>query len=83
MMSARQPQWEGDLKDDCLARWSGLLLRAECMEEGVWWWAVYRESGEEIDSSNNHEIVILSGEAARKAAEIAARKFVSPNYDII
>ena len=32
----------------------------------------------EIDSSNNYEVVVSSGEAARKAAEIAARKFASP-----
>jgi hypothetical protein len=83
MMQDHVPKWEGDLDDDCSARWSGFLLRAECMEESVWWWAVYRESGEEIDSSNNHEVVVSSGEAARKAAEVSAQKFVSPNYDII
>ena len=78
------PQWEGDLDDDCSARWFGFLLRAEWMDEGIWWWAVYGKNGEgEVDSSNNYEVVVSSGEAARRAAEIAARKFVSPDYDII
>ncbi len=48
--------WTGDLDDDCIARWCGLTLRAECMgcndddcdgldtckpEHGeYWWWEV-------------------------------------------
>ncbi len=36
-----QPQWEGDLEDDCSAEWAGLTLRAEEMEENYWWWCVY------------------------------------------
>ena len=84
LMRDSTPQWTGDIDDDCSARWSGFLLRAECMEEGDWWWAVSRENdGEEIDSSNNYEVIVPSGEAARKAAEIAARKFMSPDYDIL
>jgi hypothetical protein len=71
-----QPQWEGDLLDDCSALWSGLLLRAEEMDEGVWWWAVSREpDGGEIDSSNNYELLIPNGDVARRAAETAARRF--------
>jgi hypothetical protein len=34
-------RWHGDLKDDCTARWAGLMLRAEKMNDGDWWWCVY------------------------------------------
>lgn len=32
--------WKGDLKDDCLARWRGILLRAEWIHE-YYCWCVY------------------------------------------
>lgn len=73
------PSWEGDLEDDCIAHWRGLTLRAECMDEDVWWWAVYEDATDkQIDSSNNYDAQIASGEKAREAAEIAARRFLLP-----
>ena len=40
--------WEGDVEDDCLARWEGLLLRAEWMDDDYWWWCVYDMEKDEI-----------------------------------
>ena len=69
-------EWNGDLDDDCAAKWSGLLLRAEWMNEDRWWWAVSDiASGQEIDSSNNDgyfDMTFRSGHAARQAAERSA-----------
>ncbi len=47
--------WIGDLQDDCIARWNGLILRAEWMEKKIWWWAVSKDNDtytDQIDSSN-------------------------------
>lgn len=75
-------EWYGDLTDDCSARWAGLLLRAEWMDDGIWWWAVYDMSTKDeiqIDASNNYEIRFTSGEEARRAAEQAARMYLRVN----
>lgn len=77
-------EWSGELDDDCTAEWLGLLLRAEWMVGDRWWWAVSDiASGEEIDSSNNDgyfEVVFTSGDAARHAAEKAAREHLQRNH---
>ena len=71
-------KWNGDLKDDCTVKWSGLMLRAEWMEEDYWWWCVYdmldNETG--IDSSNEHNERIIEGEKAREKAEEIARNYL-------
>ena len=71
--------WKGDLNDDCTAKWCGLMLRAEWMDEDYWWWAVYDMGNNEetIDSSNEHEERYTGGEAARQAAEEVARKYLN------
>lgn len=73
------PDWYGDLDDDCIAKWAGLLLRAEWINDDndgpVWWWAVSDiESDEEIDSSYNHppRPAARNGVEARRRAEMAA-----------
>jgi hypothetical protein len=79
---ADQPiEWYGDLMDDCSARWASLLLRAEWMDDNIWWWAVYDMSKDEvqIDASNNYEIRFTSGAEARRAAEQAAKMYVGVN----
>lgn len=58
--------WEGDLEDDCVAEVDGVLLRAEKMDEGVWWWAVY---GHIDTSSNDIPGSYRTGQEARRAAE--------------
>lgn len=76
---AQQPIiWTGDLDDDCTAIWAGLVLRAEWMDEDYWWWAVYdlQDGENQIDSSNNYDISVIGGGAARKYAEDVARKFI-------
>ena len=71
-------EWTGDLNDDCSAHWAGLLLRAEWEQDVLWWWAVTDvATGEEIASSNRHVGAYHSGEAARHAAENAARDYLS------
>ena len=71
------PQWIGDLNDDCTARWRGLLLRAEWMDDEIWWWCVYDENGEEIASSNSPDAQqCTTGEYARGAAERSARLYL-------
>lgn len=79
--------WSGEL-DDCTAIWNGLILRAEWMEEQVWWWAVSinGDQSEEIDSSNNYDISCIGGENARKYAEQAAIKHltrIQNHYNIV
>ncbi len=72
-----EPMWTGDLDDDCTALWQGLMLRAEEMETGVWWWAVRDQaSGEELASSNLPSAKSCqTGSEARQAAEEAAASF--------
>lgn len=76
-------QWEGDLEDDCTAVWQGLMLRAECMYEGHWWWAVSDNQGRrgcnELASSNDDRRTHGdSGQHARALAEQAARWIRDP-----
>lgn len=78
--SANQPiEWRGDLNDDCTAKWAGLMLRAEEMEENSWWWAVYdMQRGEmTIDSSNQYHEDITNGEIARAKAENTAKAYMA------
>ncbi len=72
-------EWTGDLSDDCTARWAGLMLRAEWMDENYWWWTVYDMLNDEvtIDSSNNYSSRFVSGEIARRKAEETAKKYLS------
>ena len=73
--------WTSDLNDDCTARWAGLMLRTEEMDDRVWWWAVYDMENDEntIDSSNEYEITFTSGPEARMAAEQAAKMYLGVN----
>ena len=67
-------EWTGDLDDDCTARWAGLMLRAEQMQRGVWWWAVYDDrSGAILGDSNTARGRVPNGKKARIAAERVAR----------
>ena len=70
--------WEGDFKDDCTSVWAGLMLRAECMKEDIWWWSVYdlKNNHIQIDCSDKHPGKTHSGEAARKEAEMAAKAYL-------
>ena len=71
-------KWNGDLKDDCTAKWSGLMLRAEWMDEDYWWWCVYDmlDNENQIDSSNEYNEQIIGGEKAREKAEEIARNYL-------
>ena len=70
--------WEGDLKDDCTAKWSGLMLRVEWMDEDYWWWCVYDNlnSDIQIDSSNEYDERFIGGEIARNKAEEIAKEYL-------
>lgn len=70
--------WNGDLNDDCTARWSGLMLRAEWMDEDYWWWCVYDmlDNENQIDSSNEYDERIIGGNKAREKAEEIARNYL-------
>ncbi|MBW1296355.1 hypothetical protein [Aquimarina litoralis] len=70
--------WEGDLKDDCTAKWSGLMLRAEWMDEDYWWWCVYDNLNNDIqiDSSNEYDERFIGGEIARNKAEEIAKEYL-------
>lgn len=74
--------WQGDLTDDCSANWAGLLLRAECMEQGNWWWAVYDmlQGEQTIDSSIEYDIDFTDGEMARSRAEEVAKAYANMNF---
>lgn len=71
-------EWKGNLEDDCSAQWNGLLLRAEKMQHGRWWWAVSIQdrNDNEIDSANNHPYRVPTGIAARAEAERVARVYI-------
>jgi len=71
--------WTGDLDDDCVARWAGLMLRAEWMDEDYWWWAVYDMENNEItiDASNEYDERVIGGKIAREKAENAAKKYLT------
>lgn len=77
-VSQRRIAWSGDLDDDCTAHWCGMVLRAEWMDDDLWWWAVVdAETQSEIASSNVARysgISYASGVAARDAAEFEARQ---------
>lgn len=77
---SREPiEWTGDLSDDCTAKWAGLMLRAESMNDNHWWWAVYDMQRDEttIDSSNEYNKSFVGGEIARKKAESVAIIYIS------
>ena len=79
-LSKKKIVWTGDLNDDCIARWAGLILRAEAMDEGSWWWSVSDELTDvelEVDSSNNYDEPVTAGQEARNLAEAAARTYVA------
>jgi hypothetical protein len=68
-----QPEWFGDLNDDCSANWAGLTLRAEEMDENYWWWCVYDNELpsdlNQVRSSNDDGATkCISGAEAREAA---------------
>ena len=77
-VSAPEPiLWRGDLDDDCSADWVGFGLRAEAMDDDRWWWCVYdhwADDGDAVASSNDDDIRYETGDAARRAAEQAARR---------
>jgi hypothetical protein len=81
-IAAKTPaQWEGNLNDDCTARWAGLTLRAEWMTGLDWWWCVYDDStGDQIASSNESLDRPPSGDAARKAAEQAGQRWLGLSW---
>jgi hypothetical protein len=70
--------WNGDLNDDCTAKWSGLMLRAEWMDDDYWWWCVYDmlDNENQIDSSNAYNEQFIGGEIARAKAEEVARTYL-------
>jgi hypothetical protein len=72
--------WTGDLSDDCVARWRGLLAHVEKMDERSWYCAVYRYEGTAkrpkcvpIFHSSSNDVVPLTGKAARKLCEFVMR----------
>jgi len=76
---AKEPiVWRGDLSDDCVAEWAGLMLRAEWMDEDYWWWAVYDMQMNEItiDSSNEYQVRFKGGEEARAKAESVTKAYL-------
>ena len=70
--------WNGDLNDDCTAKWAGLLLRAEWMDEDYWWWSVYDslDNENQIDSSNEYNERFIGGKDSRDKAEEIARNYL-------
>ena len=72
-------EWTGDLNDDCTAIWGQLMLRAEEMDEGDWWWAVYdrRLGNVTVGSSNLEDASIRSGVEARERASECACAYLS------
>lgn len=65
--------WEGDLDDDCVCRWRGMMGRAECMSDSCWFAAVYDQEGEPnckvIFHDSQDDVLPKTGPAARKLVE--------------
>lgn len=81
-MSAIQWEWRGDLNDDCTAVGRGLMLRAESMSRGVWWWAVYNNDGKAgcdqlAASYDQPPHSAKNGKEARACAESAANDYLA------
>ena len=71
------PEWRGDLDDDCLADWGGLLLHAEWMQGELWFWAVYDPKFDyQVVTSDHNKKPCRSGEQARREAENAALAYL-------
>ena len=80
VLSMKELQWTGDLSDDCSAQWAGLTLHCKEMDQQSWSWRVTDTllgTHPEVDSWNNYEETIRSGEEARNRAEAAARMYIS------
>lgn len=71
-----QPQWTGDLSDDCTARWAGFLLRAEWIDDDDWWWAVFDANSDEVAGSHAAGRFAKSGAEARMEGEKAVRRLL-------
>lgn len=74
--------WKGNLRDDCTAVGEGLMLRAEMMDRGHWWWAVFDNEGrrgcsELAVSHDEYPYYARTGKLARAAAEAAAERIMS------
>lgn len=71
--------WTGDLDDDCSSTWAEMVLHAEEMSLGDWWWAVTdtRLARAEVGSSNWEGQPCVSGESARRQAEQCARNYLT------
>lgn len=71
--------WTGDLEDDCSSTWAEMVLRAEEMSLGYWWWAVSdnRLALAEVASSKWETQPCVSGENARRQAERCARSYLT------
>jgi hypothetical protein len=70
------PSWTGNLDDDRSVQGAGLTLRAEGMQGDLWFWCVYDDAtGDQVVTSDSlaYGGRCDSGEAARSAAEKAAR----------
>lgn len=49
--------WRSIDVDDYVCEWKGLMLRAEQMDRGWWWWAVHNLTKDETDSKTGWESV--------------------------
>ena len=54
------------------------MLRAEEMDDNIWWWAVSKDEGrgDEIRSSNYENRECRTGVIARQRAEECARRYL-------
>jgi len=69
--------WEGDLDDDCRARWRGLRAHAEAMDENAWYCSVrVEDADDDLFHSSTDDVVPITGAAARKLCEMVMRLHV-------
>ena len=73
-MSKMHEDWTGDLNDDCYLNRYGMTAHVECMDRGIWWFAIgkgrfpnYQELYNSSDA--NTKLWITTGKMARTAAE--------------
>ena len=62
--------WTGDLADDCRLIRYGMEAHVECLNRGIWWFAIYDARNQLFNlADSEHAVSLTTGKMARAAAE--------------
>lgn len=66
--------WTGDLEDDCVCRWQGMVGHAECLGDDLWFAGVTVEGDDGyLFHACEHDTQPVTGDAARRLCELVMR----------